>query len=306
MECSRPAPVVAAFRFPSEPGTGSRKPNAGMGWPLGLRSCVVAQTTSPSLESTVTAARTWLRAPQVEEEEEALAQRNNMGFHFASFSDLSVSSDSDSDFHSEAASSSFFKDSRRITLGSLIGLHMESTSGRAGMHLETGYNNNRRIRQNRRSFGSFAMANNYTCGIRELLGCANCMQLILEENLSEGFTHPAEPIALTQSHAGCLEMERHVVVLEAGGNQAATSGGSRTSLEWSAGQFVSCNNVLSDAQESLERYNIDQAHDATPFSSSTTISTSTRTSSATSRIQRSVSMKSFLSTICCHVHSHHL
>jgi hypothetical protein len=170
---SRPSPAAAAasiaFRLnPSheeeeeeEIGVamaGSSSANAGMGWPLGLRSCMVAQDaasprvaeeeSSASIAAVAAPAQTsWLQAARLVEEAAAAEQHTLVGGSFNRFlpylSDASVSaaesSESDSDFQSETVtSSSFFKDSRRITLGSLIGLPMEySASGRAapgGIH----------------------------------------------------------------------------------------------------------------------------------------------------------------------------
>ncbi|CAK9880923.1 unnamed protein product [Sphagnum jensenii] len=320
---------------------GSSSANAGMGWPLGLRSCMVAQDaasprvaeeeSSASIAAVAAAAQTsWLQAARLVEEAAAAEQHNLVGGSFNRFlpylSDASVSaaesSESDSDFQSETVtSSSFFKDSRRITLGSLIGLPMEySASGRAAAggihhhHLEDTHNHGRTRPGGR---WSFTIANR-SCGIRELLGsCGNCLQASLGESLSEVILmDPQHPIGMSgQSLAACLELERRGdAALQDGANQAASSADGdrrRSSPEWSAAQFVSCDSLLSDAEEEEEEaeeeeekkgYGSEQA--ATPFSHST-FSTS-RNSNAINGVQRSSSstMKSFLSTICCHMHPH--
>jgi hypothetical protein len=354
---SRPSPAAAAasiaFRLnPSheeeedeEIGVAmasSSSANAGMGWPLGLRSCMVAQDaasprvaeeeSSASIAAVAAAAQTsWLQAARLVEEAAAAEQHNLVGGSFNRFlpylSDASVSaaesSESDSDFQSETVtSSSFFKDSRRITLGSLIGLPMEySASGRAAAgdihhhHLVDTHNHGRRRPGGR---WSFTIANR-SCGFRELLGsCGNCLQSSLGESLSEVILmDPQHPIGMSgQSLAACLELERRGdAALQHGANQAASSADGdrrRSSPEWSANQFVSCDSLLSDAEEEEEAveeeeeekkgYGSEQA--ATPFSHST-FSTS-RNSNAINGVQRSSSstMKSFLSTICCHMHPH--
>jgi hypothetical protein len=357
---SRPSPaaaaVAASIAFRLNPSheeeigvamAGSSSANAGMGWPLGLRSCMVAQDaasprvaeeeSSASIAAVAAAAAqtSWLQAARLVEEAAAAEQHNLVGGSFNRFlpylSDASVSaaesSESDSDFQSETVtSSSFFKDSRRITLGSLIGLPMEySASGRAAAeaggihhhHLEDTHNHGRRRPGGR---WSFTVANR-SCGIRELLGsCGNCLQSSLEESLSEVILmDPQHPIGMSgQSLAACLELERRGdAALQDGANQAASSADGerrRSSPEWSATQFVSCDSLLSDAEEEEDEeeeeeeeeekkgYGSEQA--ATPFSHST-FSTS-RNSNAINGVQRSSSsmMKSFLSTICCHMHPH--
>ncbi|CAK9277087.1 unnamed protein product [Sphagnum jensenii] len=322
---------------------GSSSANAGMGWPLGLRSFMVAQDaasprvaeeeSSASIAAVAAAAAaqtSWLQAARLVEEAAAAEQHNLVGGSLNRFlpylSDASVSaaesSESDSDFQSETVtSSSFFKDSRRITLGSLIGLPMEySASGRAAPgginhhHLEDTHNHGRRRPGGR---WSFTIANR-SCGIRELLGsCGNCLQSSLGESLSEViFMDPQHPIGMSgQSLAACLELERRGdAALQDGANQATSSAGGdrrRSSPEWSATQFVSCDSLLSDAEEEEEEaeeeeekkgYGSEQA--ATPFSHSTF--SATRNSNAINGVQRSSSstMKSFLSTICCHMDPH--
>ncbi|CAK9264493.1 unnamed protein product [Sphagnum jensenii] len=277
---------------------GSSSANAGMGWPLGLRSCMVAQdATSPrvaeeessaSITAVAAAQSSWLQAVRLVEEATAAEQHTLVGGSFNRFlpylSDASVSAaeslEFDSDFQSETVtSSSFFKDSRRITLGSLIGLPMEySASGRAA-----------------------------AAGIHH-------HHLSLSEVI---LMDPQHPIGMSgQSLAACLELERRSdAALQDGANQAASSADGdrrRSSPEWSATQFVSCDSLLSDAEEEEEAaekeeeekkgYGSEQA--ATPFSHST-FSTS-RNSNAINGVQRSSSstMKSFLSTICCHMHPH--
>ncbi|CAK9273823.1 unnamed protein product [Sphagnum jensenii] len=281
---------------------GSSSANAGMGWPLGLRSCMVAQDaasprvaeeeSSASIAAIAAAAAaaaqtSWLQAARLVEEA-AAEQHTLVGGSFNRFlpylSDAGVSaaesSESDSDFQSETVtSSSFFKDSRRITLGSLIGLPMEySASGRAA-----------------------------AAGIHH-------HHLSLSEVI---LMDPQHPIGMSgQSLAACLELERRGdAALQDEANQAASSADGdkrRSSPEWSATQFVSCDSLLSDAEEEEEAveeeeeekkgYGSEQA--ATPFSHST-FSTS-RNSNAINGVQRSSSstMKSFLSTICCHMHPH--
>jgi hypothetical protein len=358
---SRPSPaaaaVAASIAFRLNPSheeeeeeeigvamAGSSSANAGMGWPLGLRSCMVAQdaasprvaeeesTASIAAVAAAAAQTSWLQAARLVEEAAAAAEQHNLvGGSFSRFppylSDASVSaaesSESDSDFQSETVtSSSFFKDSRRITLGSLIGLPMEySDSGRAAAggihhhHLVDTHNHGRRRPGGR---WSFTIANR-SCGIRELLGsCGNCLQSSLGESLSEVILmDPRHPIGMSgQSLAACLELERRGdAALRDGANQAASSADGdrrRSSPEWSATQFVSCDSLLSDAEEEEEEeaeeeeekkgYGSEQA--ATPFSHST-FSTS-RNSNAINGVQRSSSstMKSFLSTICCHMHPH--
>ncbi|CAK9863417.1 unnamed protein product [Sphagnum jensenii] len=277
---------------------GSSSANAGMGWPLGLRSCMVAQDaasprvaeeeSSASIAAVAAAAQTsWLQAARLVEEAAAAEQHTLVGGSFNRFlpylSDASVSaaesSESDSDSQSATVtSSSFFKDSRRITLGSLIGLPMEySASGRAA-----------------------------AAGIHH-------HHLTLSEVI---LMDPQHPIGMSgQSLAACLELERRGdAALQDGANEAASSADGdrrRSSPEWSATQFVSCDSLLSDAEEEEEAaeeeeekkgYGSEQA--ATPFSHST-FSTS-RNSNAINGVQRSSSstMKSFLSTICCHMHPH--
>jgi hypothetical protein len=355
---SRPSPAAAAsiaFRLnPSheedeeeEIGVamaGSSSANAGMGWPLGLRSCMVAQDaasprvaeeeSSASIAAVAAAAAqtSWLQAARLVEEAAAAEQHNLVEGSFNRFlpylSDASVSaaesSESDSDFHSDTVtSSSFFKDSRRITLGSLIGLPMEfSASGRAaaaaaGIHHHHLVDTHNRGRRRPGGRWSFSIANR-SCGFRELLGsCGNCLQSSLGESLSEVILmDPQHPIGISgQSLAACLELERRGdAALQHGANQAASSADGdrrRSSPEWSATQFVSCDSLLSDAEEEEEEaeeeeekkgYGSEQA--ATPFSHST-FSTS-RNSNAINGVQRSSSstMKSFLSTICCHMHPH--
>ncbi|CAK9190093.1 unnamed protein product [Sphagnum troendelagicum] len=212
---SRPSPAAAvagiAFRLnPSheeeeeeEIGVamaGSSSANAGMGWPLGLRSCMVAhdaasprvaeEESTASIATIATAAQTsWLQAARLVEEATTVEQHTLVGGSFNRFlpylSNTSVSatksSEFDSDFQSETmTSSSFFKDSRKITLGSLIGLPMEySASGRAAAasihhhHLVDTHNHGKRCPGGRWSF----IIANRSCGIRELLGsCGNCLQ----------------------------------------------------------------------------------------------------------------------------------
>ncbi len=325
---------------------GSSSANAGMGWPLGLRSCMVAQdAASPrvaeeessasiaAVAATIVAAvqTSCLQAARFVEEAAAVEQHTLVGESFNCFlpylSDASMSatesSESDSDFQSETVtSSSFFKDSRRITLGSLIGLPMEySASGRAIVagihhhHLVDTHNHGRRRPGGRWSF----IIANRSYGIRELLGsCGNCLQSSLGESLSEVILmDPQHPIGMSsQSLAACLELERRGdAALQDGANQATSSANGdrkKSSPEWSATQFVSCDSLLSDVKEEEEAaeeeeeekkgYGSEQA--ATPFSHST-FSTS-RNSNAINGVQRSSSstMKSFLSTICCHMHPH--
>lgn len=293
---------------------------------------VAEEESSASIAAVAAPAQTsWLQAARLVEEAAAAEQHTLVGGSFNRFlpylSDASVSaaesSESDSDFQSETVtSSSFFKDSRRITLGSLIGLPMEySASGRAAPggihhhHLEDTHNHGRTRPGGR---WSFTIANR-SCGIRELLGsCGNCLQSSLGESLSEViFMDPQHPIGMSgQSLAACLELERRGdAALQDGANQAASSAGGdrrRSSPEWSATQFVSCDSLLSDAEEEEEEeaeeeeekkgYGSEQA--ATPFSHSTF--SATRNSNAINGVQRSSSstMKSFLSTICCHMHPH--
>ncbi|CAK9209154.1 unnamed protein product [Sphagnum troendelagicum] len=98
---------------------GSSSANAGMGWPLGLRSCMVAQdATSPrvaeeessaSITAVATAQSSWLQAARLVEEATAAEQHTLVGGSFNRFlpylSDASVSAaeslEFDSDFQSE-------------------------------------------------------------------------------------------------------------------------------------------------------------------------------------------------------------
>lgn len=87
---------------------------SSLGWPFGLPTCVAIHTPSPKSSSSSSSTQAFHQ------------QFMNLQttFLLPFFSDVGESSSSDSDARSEAASS-FFKDSRRITLGSLIGLPMD-------------------------------------------------------------------------------------------------------------------------------------------------------------------------------------
>lgn len=268
----------------------SAGPSSSLGWPFGLPTCMVIQTPVPSPK---------------EPAETPFAFRQQFlnlqtTFLLPFFSDVDGgSSTSDTDSRSEAASS-FFKDSRRITLGSLIGLPMD-TSFRA-MHLDARYNV---FSARRRNFLLSA------CGILELLGCTRNSSAISDDfDASEDEEDDTVLTASSRSLAASLQLEAGSVSQGTEPNsdlarssavfEDALSTGSR-SPDWND-QFVSCHSILYDGEwTGADAGRTGSEHiDATPISLSVR-STPRHKSLNSQKIQRNSIMKSFFSSICCRI-----
>ncbi|XP_024364814.1 uncharacterized protein [Physcomitrium patens] len=257
--------------------------SSSMGWPFGLPTCMVIQTPSR---------KEFPETPPAFHQQFMNLQTT---FLLPFFSDVDVSSSSDTDSRSEAASS-FFKDSRRITLGSLIGLPMDSSF--RSMHPDAHYHV---FSDRRRNFLP-------SCGILEFLGCVRNSSSLHEFEASEG-GEGDEQVAVTASStslAACLQFERSV---SQGTNPSdpvrissifedALSSGSR-SPDWND-QYVSCHSILSDG----EWTGADAGrHETGPTTVPMGISATTPRHKLLNshKIQRSASMKSFFSSICCRI-----
>lgn len=278
-----------AIQLRSESNPAQVGPSSSLGWPFGLPTCMVIHT--PATKEL--AART----PQLAFHQQFMNLQTTFLLPF--FSDVGSSSSSDSDSRSEAASS-FFKDSRRITLGSLIGLPMDHSFH--ALHPDAHYHvftDADVFRDRRRTFLP-------SCGILELLGCVrNSGSSSREFESSEvGELDEGAVTARSTSLTAYLQLEGANPASDAACTslmmfEDALSNGSE-SPDWND-QFVSCHSMLSEAGEwtgadSAACGHVGE-HVATPKSSSTP-----RQKSASNRkMQRSSSMKSFFSSICCRI-----
>lgn len=243
-----------------EEASNSAGPAASLGWPFGLRTCMVIHTPDQATGSTPLAFH-----------QQFLNLQTTFLLPIFSDADGGSASTSDTDSRSEAASS-FFKDSRRITLGSLIGLPMD-----ASFRLD-------HVLHRRRNFLP-------SCGILELLGCVRnpgTIDYASEENEEDDTVVTASSRSLAaslQSVADPSDQARSSTVFE----------DALCSPDWND-QFVSCelNSILSDGEwtgmaDGADRHGISE-HIATP-----------PRHKSHKPIQRSSSMKSFFSSICCRV-----
>ncbi|KAG0598776.1 hypothetical protein M758_12G099800 [Ceratodon purpureus] len=270
-------------------------PSSSLGWPFGLPTCMVIHT--PADDRYPANCKELARAPLPFQQQFMNLQTT---FLLPFFSDGGSSSSSDTDSRSEAASS-FFKDSRRITLGSLIGLPMDHSFH--ALHPDAHYHiftDADVFHDRRRTFLP-------SCGILELLGCLrNSASTSREFELSEDgelddAAVTANSTSLTAylqtnptSETGCI----NVMTFE-----EALSDGSQ-SPDWND-QFVSCHSMLSEAGGWTPVANGAACghvgeHVATPVKSSST-PRQLKPSASNRKMQRSSSMKSFFSSICCRI-----
>jgi hypothetical protein len=259
--------------------------SSSLGWPFGLPTCMDIHTPSP---------RVFPETPLAFCQQFMNLQTTFL-LPFFSDADGGSSSASDTDSRSEAASS-FFKDSRRITLGSLIGLPLDTSF--CPMHPDAHYHS---FSTRRRSFLP-------SCGILELLGCGRNSSTTAEDlETSEDDDDEAAVTANSASLAACLQLERSA---SRGTDPSDTARASiafedalsivSRSPDWDD-QFVSCRSRLSGGEWT--------AADAGPHSSEQTAtpmsisvkSTPRHKSLNSQKIQRSSSMKSFFSSICCRI-----
>lgn len=235
---------------------------ASLGWPFGLATCKDIQTPEPTESAALPLHQQFFNLQST--------------FLLPIFSDADIGSPttSDSDSRSEAASS-FFKDSRRITLGSLIGVPLDTSFRLDAL-------------QTRRSFLP-------SCGILELLGCVRHPDYASEDNGEDYTVITASSRSLAGSVADRSDQARSSTVFE-----DALSTGSR-SPDWND-QFVSCHSILFDGESISLTDGVSRELIATPMHS-------TSRQNSHKPIQRSSSLKSFFSSICCrvdtqkHVHS---
>ena len=262
--------------------------SSSLGWPFGLPTCMVIHTPSP---------KGFAETPLAFHQQFNMNLQTTFLLPFFSDVDSGSSSASDPDSRSEAGSS-FFKDSRRITLGNLISRPMSDTSFCA-MHPEAHYHG---LSAKRRNFSS--------CGILALLGCGRNSSAIAHElEASDDEDEEAAVTSSSKSLAACIQLERSAsqgtdpsdIALNSVAFEDALSTGSR-SPDWND-QFVSCHSILSGGELSgadVGRHRGEQA--ATPTSMSVK-STPRHTSLNSQKMQRSSSMKPFFSSICCRINS---
>lgn len=270
----------------ASPETSSSASVSSLGWPFGLPTCMDIHTPGP--EDQLAPCQTPIAFHQ---------QFMNLQttFLLPFFSDVDASSNSDTDSRFSEAASSFFKDSRRITLGSLISLPMD-TSFRT-MYPDTHYHVFTDRRRNHLP----------SCGILELLGCCrNAESSRLHEfdfSELEGEVADSHSVAaVSTSLAAYLQLEASNspdAARTSAPFEDALSTGSR-SPDWND-QFISCHSILSDGEwtgkDMGERI-------ANPVSSTSAKPSPRQTRKSTPhspRMQRSSSMKSFFSSICCRI-----
>lgn len=269
-------------------------PESLAGWPFGLPTCIAIHTPSPKFERRLaqTSAHTPALAPALAFHQQFMNLQTTFLLPFFSDGDGGSSSATDSDTRSEAASS-FFKDSRRITLGSLIGLPMDNSFH--AIHPDAHYHVFGTARRSGRTSLTFLPS----CGIRELLRCVrinNSGGSLHEFAVSEddGDHDDDVPVgARSDSLAAYLQLEAAGVnnipsSVDAANCLDALSNGSH-SPDWN-GQFVSCHSVLSDG----EWTGAITGRVPSPKLSTPRVQKS-------QKMQRSASMKSFFSSICCRI-----
>ncbi|KAG0555253.1 hypothetical protein KC19_12G156000 [Ceratodon purpureus] len=269
-----------------EEASSSGSPSS-LGWPFGLSTCMVIHTPPPSPKSCA-------RTPELAFHQQFMNLQTSFLLPFFSDADGGSSSASDTDSRSEAASS-FFRDSRRITLGSLIGLPLD-TSFRADTHYHV-------FSARRRSFLP-------SCGILELLGCGR-NSFAIAGDLEASEDEDDELAASSASLPACLHLERSAsqgtdaydTARASLAYEDALSTGSR-SPDWND-QFVSCHSILSGGEwtGSADALRLSSEQTATPMSISDSVKSTPRHKSLSSQkaMPRSSSMKSFFSSICCRV-----
>jgi len=256
-----------------EEASDSAGPSSSLGWPFGLPTCMVIHTPSPKQLSGST--------PLAFHQQFLNIQTT---FLLPIFSDLDGgSSTSDTDSRSDLASS-FFKDSRRITLGSLIGLPLDTS-----FRLDANYNI---FTGRRRNFLP-------SCGILALLGCVRNPIADFDIASADGeddtvVTASSRSLAAVSQGADQSDQARSSTVFE-----DALSAVSR-SPDWTD-QFVSSHSILFDGEWSGADAGSERI--ATPASLSVRSSPRHKSLKSQKTIERCSSKKSFLSSICCRIDS---
>lgn len=278
-----------------------RPPSSSMGWPFGLPTCIAIQTPSPNSHHLSLSHPSPSPSPSLAFHQQFMNLQTTFLLPF--FSDAAESSSSDSDYsRSEAASSSFFKDSRRITLGSLIGLPMDHSFH----HLEAYHGVFATTTTPRRSAIQLP-----SCGILELLRCgltnsASTGGPEFRDSEHEGEMEAVTAPAVTARSPGSLAAFLQLEMGDNGDDDIcgsmldAVSNGSSHSPDWN-GQFVSCHSILSDALTEQNGGSPNSKSLATPKQDSKLGQNSNSVQKAAQRMQRSTSVKSFFSSICCRI-----